>query len=85
MQDDEYSLLVWRYVERNALRAGLVQRAEDWSLGSLARWLEKPERDPQLLSAWPVARSPRWVEHVNNPLTTENRSQQRPSGRAAWR
>jgi putative transposase len=69
VQDDEHFLLVCRYVERNALRAGLVQRAEDWRWGSLARWLEKPERDPQLLSAWPVARSPRWVERVNKPLT----------------
>jgi REP element-mobilizing transposase RayT len=30
IQDDDHFLLVCRYVERNALRAGLVSRAEDW-------------------------------------------------------
>jgi len=28
-------LSVLRYVERNALRAGMVERAEDWRWGSL--------------------------------------------------
>ena len=37
IQDDEHFLVVCRYVERNALRAGLVKRAEDWRWGSL--WL----------------------------------------------
>ena len=36
---------------------------------SLSRWLEEPEREPRLLSAWPIARSPRWTERVNRPLT----------------
>jgi putative transposase len=69
IQDDDHFLLVCRYVERNALRAGLVRRAEDWRWGSLSRWLEEPEREPRLLSAWPIARSPRWTERVNRPLT----------------
>ena len=69
VQDDEPFLLVCRYVERNALRAGLVRRAEDWTWGSLNRWLEESERKPRLLSAWPIARSPRWAERVNKPLT----------------
>jgi putative transposase len=68
-QDDDHFLLVWRYVERNAWLAGLVRRAEDWRWGSLSRWLEEPEREPRLLSAWPIARSPRRTEQVNRPLT----------------
>jgi putative transposase len=36
---------------------------------SLSRWLEEPEREPRPLSAWPIARSPRWTERVNRPLT----------------
>jgi putative transposase len=56
VQDDEHFLLVCRCVEHNALRAGLVKRAEDWRWGSLSRWLEEPEREPRLLSAWPIAR-----------------------------
>jgi putative transposase len=37
VQSDEHYLTVCRYVERNALRAGLVKRAELWSAGSLAQ------------------------------------------------
>ena len=69
VQDDEHFLLVCRYVERNALRAGLVRRAEDWRWGSLSRWHEESEREPRLLSPWPLARSARWAERVNKPLT----------------
>ena len=60
---------VCRYVERNALRAGLVRQAEDWRWGSLSRCRDEPEREPRLLSVWPIARSPRWTERVNRPLT----------------
>ncbi len=35
VQQDEHFLTVCRYVERNALTAGLVDRAEDWRFGSL--------------------------------------------------
>jgi REP element-mobilizing transposase RayT len=38
VQEDDYFLTVCRYVERNALRAGLVPRAEAWRWGSLWRW-----------------------------------------------
>ena len=37
VQGDHHLLTVLRYVERNAKRASLVERAEDWSWGSL-RW-----------------------------------------------
>ncbi|WP_406700058.1 hypothetical protein V5E97_14570 [Singulisphaera sp. Ch08] len=35
MQNDEHWLTVSRYMERNALRANLISRAEDWRWGSL--------------------------------------------------
>ena len=35
IQDDHYLLTLLRYVERNALRAKLVSRAEEWRWGSL--------------------------------------------------
>ena len=69
VQNDHHFLLVCRYVERNALRAGLVRQAKAWTWGSLNRWLEEPEREPRLFSAWPISRSPRWAERVNKPLT----------------
>ncbi len=69
VQDDGHFFTVCRYVERNALRANLVKRAEDWQWGSLYRWLQKPEPQPHLLSTWPVARLPNWVDRVNEPLS----------------
>ena len=71
VESDEHFLTVCRYVERNALRAEMVDRAEDWKWGSLSRWLSKPEREPKLLSPWPMARLPRWCERVNQPLTED--------------
>ena len=68
VQDDDHFLTVCRYIERNALRANLVERAEDWLWGSLFRWLSKPEPDPKLLSSWPVRRSPGWAARVNMAL-----------------
>ena len=91
VQDDGHFLTVCRYVERNALRAELVARAEDWRWGSLWRWLQPAESDPALLSAWPIPRLPNWVEKVNEPLTERElaavrRSAQRgrPLGKPAW-
>ena len=68
VQDDEHFLTVCRYVERNALRANLVARAEDWRFGSLWRWMQPGEPKPKLLSPWPIARSPGWTDRVNTPL-----------------
>ena len=73
IQDDGHFLIVCRYVERNALRARLVKRAEDWQWGSLWRWLQKPPIRPALLSNWPIGRSPNWVERVNDPLEESQR------------
>jgi putative transposase len=39
IQSDEHIYVVCRYVERNALAAGLVSRAEHWRFGSLYNWL----------------------------------------------
>lgn len=69
VQNDGHFHVVCRYVERNALRAGLVERAEDWRWGSLWRWLQRPEPAPPLLSPWPIARLPNWVDRVNTPLS----------------
>ncbi len=56
------------YVQRNALRAKLVGRAEDWAYGLLYRWHHKFNRDPKLLTAWPIRRPRGWLERVNEPL-----------------
>ena len=69
VQDDEHFLTVCRYVERNALRANLVKRAEDWRWSSLYRWQSGTTAEKELLSAWPLRRNAGWLEHVNSPQT----------------
>ncbi|ULA64754.1 MAG: Y1Tnp domain-containing protein [Nitrospira sp.] len=69
VQTDAHFLTVARYVERNALRAHLVTRAEDWRWSSLWR---RDQQDHQLtnwLSDWPVDRPRDWVARVNRPQT----------------
>ena len=67
VQDDEHYLTVLRYVERNPLRANLVQRSQDWEWSSL-----KPtERSgpPGLLVDGPVAKPDSWTRFVNGVET----------------
>lgn len=89
--DDEHLHSVVRFVERNAVRANLVRRAEAWRWGSLYRWLRGTAAEKALLSAWPLPRAANWVEHVNTPsseaeLAALRRSLDRgvPFGPAAW-
>ena len=66
VQNDDHSVGVLRHVERNALRAELVARAEDWKWSSLPGWLGGEAllwRD-----AVPV-RDSRWLQRVNEPLS----------------
>ncbi|TWT50952.1 Transposase IS200 like protein [Rubripirellula amarantea] len=69
IDDDEHFYVVCRYVERNPLRAKLVNSAKDWPHGSLYRWNKSFEPDPKLLSPWPIRRLPRWNERVDQALT----------------
>ena len=91
VQEDEHFYTVARYVERNALRAGLVRRAEQWRWGSLFRWRRRSVEDKALLATWPVSRRPNWTKHVNATqteaeLVAVRRSIQRgcPYGDEAW-
>jgi putative transposase len=67
--EDEHLLTVLRYVERNPLRAGLVQRAEDWPWSSLACRIAGGEVAARRLRAWPVATSVDWRRWVNKVET----------------
>ena len=59
--------LVLRYVERNALSAGLVKRAEEWRWGSLWRRTHAATEASELLSDWPLKRPRGWLEHRMSP------------------
>ena len=91
VQDDEPFLTVCRYVERNALRATLVRRADQWHWSSLWR-REHGEADARrILSPWPV-RCPRdWLEWVQQSQTEAEEAALRrsvnrgsPFGSEAW-
>src|SRR5262245_42971573 len=68
VEEDDHLYTLLRYVERNALRAGLVQRAEQWPWSSLFHRLD-PASAPGRLSAWPVRMPKDWLAHVNRPQT----------------
>ncbi len=69
IQDDEHLLWVMRYVERNALRANLVESAEDWQWGSaFLRRLPKQKR-PAWLRLPKEVQLPRKRSLVNKPPT----------------
>ena len=92
IEADEHLLTVLCYVERNALRAGLVERAEEWRWSSLWRWQHAEVTDDvPPLTAWPVDRPRQWLLQVNRPQgkaelealqTAVQRG--RPFGSALW-
>lgn len=89
VQEDRHLLLVCRYVEANAVRAKLVDRAEDWPWCSLSA---RAMPDPVVaLAQWPVTRPSHWSRLVNEglnekALATVQHSTVRgtPFGEAPW-
>jgi putative transposase len=88
IQQDHHLLAVLRYVERNPLRANLVERAEDWRWSSLYK--DRAGRSAFVVAA-PVRRPAEWVERVNEPVTDAELSalrlsvkRSRPFGAHDW-
>ena len=82
---------VLRYVERNALRAGLAARAEQWRWGSLWRRTQGDADQCALLSDPPSVWPTNWVKWVNRPQTEEEEqalaiciARGRPFGTPEW-
>ena len=65
VQTDAHFLTVARYVERNALRARLVERAEEWQWCSLWSRTQDAARKSVWLNEWPVERPRDWLARVN--------------------
>jgi putative transposase len=91
MQTDEHFLTVARSVERNALRAKVVDRAEAWQWSSLWRRVQGKATLTAWLSAWPVERPPGWVARVNRHETASDLvalrlsvQRGRPFGEETW-
>jgi len=91
VESDEHLYTVLRYVERNPLRANLVERAQDWRWSSLGRYTQGDDKVRQLLAAWPIPRPKNWASRVNRAegkkeLEAVRRSVQRgqPYGSELW-
>jgi len=90
VETEGYFYQVVRYVERNALRANLVARAEDWPWSSLRR-AEREDPAFPILSDWPLPRPADWLELVNQPQSEAELDALRgavrrscPFGSAVW-
>ena len=89
IQQDHHLLAVLRYVERNALSAHLVTRAEHWRWGSL-HWRALPA-PPVAMAPLPIPLPGYWPEFVNQPMTAAELreiricvNRQRPFGAQEW-
>lgn len=65
IEQDEHFLSVCRYVERNPLRASLVERAELWRWSSL--WHRQQQSTLVDLAPWPVPAGTNWLAAINRP------------------
>ena len=63
VQPGQHLFTVWRYIERNPIRANLVRRAELWPWSSLSG------RQQIILSIPPTPVPDNWIERVNLPQT----------------
>ena len=91
VETDQHFLTLVRYVERNAKRAALVERAEDWPWSSGYARLYGNARQKKLLSPWPVPEPPNYLpwlnasppkEEIENIRSAIQRS--RPYGSKEW-
>ncbi len=69
VQSDHHLLSLLRYIERNPVSAGLVEKAQLWRWSSLWSRVHGDEAIQALLSPWPVQRPANWTARVNAPLT----------------
>jgi len=71
--EDDYFLALCRYVEANPLRAGLVERAEQWQWSGLWRRRHRSHKSRVKLplSPWPVERPRTWIAWVNRQVKEE--------------
>ena len=90
IQDDNHLVTVVRYVERNPLRAGLVEQAQDWPWSSLGANLFGMESTPTVMSDDQLRRGD-WTRFVNEPMTKDEQRaiqlsirRDRPLGSDEW-
>jgi putative transposase len=91
VDSDEHLYIVLRYVERNPVRANLVERAIAWRWSSAWRVARGDAKAKSLLTDWPIERPTDWARRVNRPETQAELDairrcvrRARPYGREAW-
>jgi putative transposase len=91
VEREGHTVSVCRYVEGNALSAGLVKRAEDWRWSSLWARREGSAEMRGLLAEWPAGRPRDWVGMVNRVMGEKERERVevsmergRPYGSEGW-
>lgn len=91
IEKDQHLLTVIRYVERNAKRANLVKKAEQWRWSSVWRREYGTSKHLKILSSWPTQVPKNYVQILNAPLTTAEeevleRAEEKsiPYGRDTW-
>jgi len=67
VQSDDHYLTVLRYVERNPLRANLVDRSQDWEWSSVKPTARSGADG--LLCDGPILKPAHWTRHVNGVET----------------
>jgi putative transposase len=77
IQNDQHLLTVLRYVEANALRAGLVERAGRWTWSSDA--LRGTRLGRELLCDWPIDRPKRWANLLEEKFADQELDRLRTS------
>ena len=65
VESDEHLWTVCRYVERNALRAGLCVRAEEWRWSSVWRRESGDAECRATLCEWPIVIPQDWLRRLN--------------------
>ena len=91
VERDRHFLTLVRYVERNAKRARMVSRAEDWPWASAHARRYGNEKQRSLLSSWPVPEPRDYLEWLNRPQPKEEIEnirytiqRSRPYGSETW-
>ena len=69
VQTDSYFIQLMKYIEANPLRAGLVQKAEDWKWGSLYMRRINSCEASKILSCWPVDMPSNYLDEVNQSIS----------------
>lgn len=92
VQDDEHLLTVIRYVERNPLRAKLVNDVCEWKYSSLHRRMHGSPKQKKILTKKDITLPKDYLEFVKNPLTPAELESARnsvnkgvPYGKEVWR